>query len=446
MTLSLRIFPSVLLTTNGAPTDITGDIQGWRRSIKSNGGFWMGDFTLVGPEQDLAKIFYERLGGHLEERWNGYLTWEGMIYEMDLTYRARRGSTQLLTRRRSLDLMYNYVYGNWVDPSGNQGTLTPVSSAASIGKYGRREENLQLSGVKQAAAEARRDTYLKEKTWPWPRVVSVTPRTEEGEALLEVQVCGYALTANWRYATVQDGLDGPVSTYINNLITTDCPFLTPQKIDSNSLSIVRKTLMPTRTGDLLFLLTNLGDANGDPWRLHVVAGRKVVYEKIDITPKYYLRGGNLYSTAGGSVKIDAWMMQPSVLRDLTYPVSLNEYGGFLPDARDFYVSEIEVGTGNGLVLKTELFEESEILAAQAEYDMQRFQDELGETGGGGGDSGKSKGRLNWKRKWKLPEDQWKDYQPGSPGFWKKKQKWIAEQKAKKKAKKGKTGKKKRRKD
>ena len=115
MSVSLRIFPPLLVGT-GSALDVTGDILGWRRSIRGRGGYWQGDFSLVGPEKDLARLFYEYLGGHFEERSNGVKTWEGMIYEMDLTYPTPLGKEAfMVTRRRSLDLLYNYVTGKWTD-------------------------------------------------------------------------------------------------------------------------------------------------------------------------------------------------------------------------------------------------------------------------------------------------------------------------------------------
>ena len=71
------------------------------------GGYWRGSFIITGDQARLAKFFYERLACHLVERWGGMVTWEGMIYEMDLTI----GGT---TRRRSLDLMANYVTASYL--------------------------------------------------------------------------------------------------------------------------------------------------------------------------------------------------------------------------------------------------------------------------------------------------------------------------------------------
>ena len=98
---------------------------------------------------------------------------------------------------------------------------------------------------------------------------------------------------------------------------------------------------------------------------------------------------------GGSQEIAAWVVKPGVVRDMTYPVNKWNYAGWLNDARDIYIEEVEAGPG-GLVLKTELFWEGEILAAQAAY--QNSLQVIAPEGGGGAD------RLNWKRRLGLKED------------------------------------------
>ena len=59
---------------------------------------------------------------------------------------------------------------------------------------------------------------------------------------------------------------------------------------------------------------------------------------------------------------------PAVVRDLAHPAAAGraEPASFLDDARDAYVDEIEVNDGR-LVLKTSLFDETDLLAAQLDY-------------------------------------------------------------------------------
>src|SRR3990167_3301456 len=113
MTFSLMLRSPVLLISNEPVfvMDLTPSpdhpeqtlrAQGWRRSIRAVGGYWQGEFTLHGTPNDLSRFFYEYLGYHLEERSAGHKTWEGLVYEMELT-------TDGVTRRRTLDALYNHV-------------------------------------------------------------------------------------------------------------------------------------------------------------------------------------------------------------------------------------------------------------------------------------------------------------------------------------------------
>jgi hypothetical protein len=84
------------------------------------------------------------------------VTWED-VYEMDL-------SRDWSTRRRSLDLMANYVTDEYVDDDGENQTTAAAQNATSISQYGRREELLTFNNFDQTAAAARRNRYLKKRT------------------------------------------------------------------------------------------------------------------------------------------------------------------------------------------------------------------------------------------------------------------------------------------
>lgn len=100
---NLRIYSSVL-DPNGPKfqMDLTRHNVGWRRSIRAQGGYWLGSFRQTGDAKGLQAAFERWLGYHVQETSGGAKTWEGMIYEMDLVVNGVR-------RRRSLDLMSNAV-------------------------------------------------------------------------------------------------------------------------------------------------------------------------------------------------------------------------------------------------------------------------------------------------------------------------------------------------
>jgi len=335
--------------------------ENWRRSIRRDGGYWMGTFSITDTIFKLSQIFYEFLGFHFEERSQGQTTWEGIAYELDLNVNG-------VIRRRSLDMMYNHVWSMYNDDSDNVQTSSAVQGTASINRYGRREEVLYLDGYPTAAAESRRDTYLKEYQWPYPRVVGVNrPRRDEA-AELKVTVAGYAFTANWRFETAGDASTDDASTWVQEIIDTDCEFIDVGSLESNTTQVKKDTNVPMRAFDQLIEITDLGDENdtdNTPWRFYIDNQRKAYYRAIDNEPYYFLKKGGLYTAVGGNTMTNPWQVKPTVIKDLDFPAGKPNFDSFLDDARDFYASEVEFGDGlTRPLLKTDYFEESEYLAAR----------------------------------------------------------------------------------
>jgi len=188
---SLRLRSSVLESSQGFVGDITDRALKWKRSIRAMGGFWQGSFRLEGDINFLQSAFYDWLGFDLQERSDGDITWEGMIYEMDLV----TGGVQ---RRRSFDQMANRIMTRYVNPSNETTDSAWVTNDTSIGRYGQKDEILALDGVPQPAAESARDRALVEWAWPWARPVGPW---KQGDQYLDVLACGYIFTLNWRYVT-----------------------------------------------------------------------------------------------------------------------------------------------------------------------------------------------------------------------------------------------------
>jgi len=105
---TLRLYTPLALGTPTFRFDLTRYAQNWKRSIRAVGGYWQGSFRLTGAVSDLAQAFDQWLGYHVQERSGGGTTWEGLVYEMDLTVGG-------VKRRRSFDLMANSVKSTYVD-------------------------------------------------------------------------------------------------------------------------------------------------------------------------------------------------------------------------------------------------------------------------------------------------------------------------------------------
>ena len=212
MDCSLALYSSVLEGNPAWVTSLTKDAQDWTRSIQSQGGPWQGTFVLTGDLYELQDAFYNWMGYHLEERAGGLVTWEGMIYEMELVHKGVR-------RRRSLDLMANRIMTGYLDPNSEVQNSSWATNDKSIARYGQKDEILNMDNVPQHAAEAHRDRTLKEWCWPWPRAVATG---KPGETFLEVTACGYIFTLNWRFTTQTTEYDSEVNArfpdlYFSNL-------------------------------------------------------------------------------------------------------------------------------------------------------------------------------------------------------------------------------------
>ena len=155
---------------------------------------------------------------------------------------------------------------------------------------------------------------------------------------------------------------GGASELISDIISNDCEFLTAGSIGVNYVQVNRILQRDQRSWDVMMDVVDLGDTSGNPWRLYVQNDRRVMYEQIDTTPRYYLRSGSMFDDIGGRVMTDARLVKPAVVKDMSFVAGRSEYGSWLDDARDIYVDEVEVDADGNLTLKTELYSESDLLA------------------------------------------------------------------------------------
>lgn len=371
---SLLLYPPVLpmfSASGGTITEPANLIESpdWRRSIRAIGGFWQGSCTVTGTAANLTDAFYRWLGYHLVERCGSGITWEGMVYELDLNLGDN-------VRRRSLDMMYNAVSCTYQV----EGVVTEMAYdtvSQSVSRYGRREEKLLVDNYPVATAQAYRDRFLAENGWPWARPVSLGPR---GEASLQLRACGYAFTANWMFVEEGDGTADDVDDWMAEVVGTatglssnhggstggagDCQFLQVGHMATNTLQVTKELQTPMRAWDLLAELAALGDATGDPWQVWVDVNREVHYQEISTPPRYYLRNGVLYSTETEQQAVNPYAVRPAVVRDMDYPVRGAEQGSWLEDRRDAFIEEVEVDATGQITLRTAMLLEADALAAQ----------------------------------------------------------------------------------
>ena len=104
----------------------------WRRSTRSIGGFWSGDFVISGASQyELQNLYSVLIGKRVVENSWGLFTWEGEIVGLTLTLNG-------ITYEQSLDteLWHNKVAVQYTYPSvqdEQQGVLAYVSPGGDPG-------------------------------------------------------------------------------------------------------------------------------------------------------------------------------------------------------------------------------------------------------------------------------------------------------------------------
>jgi hypothetical protein len=161
---------------------------------------------------------------------------------------------------------------------------------------------------------------------------------------------------------------GSVSEWIEDIIGADSEFLSIGHIGTNLAQVSRRVGVPTRCWDAISEVVELGDTDGNPWHFWVDTDRKCYYEQVDTSPRYWLRGGQLYDGRGGGMGTSPWLVRPGVVRDAEYVVSRQEYSGWLTDQRDMWVQEVEVADGDTMPkLRTGLVDEAELLSEQHAY-------------------------------------------------------------------------------
>lgn len=362
MSYTLELYSSVL-TGQQAIGDLTAIAQDWERSIRLQGGPWLGSFEIVDePLSVLQDIYYTLRGAHLVEKAGGTPSWVGFLGEPEL---------------------------------------------------------------------------------------DDTPGAER----LAVTAFGYMNTAAWRFVTVGDGSMANASAWITEILTTDCEFLTPGRIQTNTLQVKKEVSIEQRAWDELLKITELGDGSGNIWRIYSDIDRLVHYEPLDPTPIYRVHGGvirraslldmvnyvranyidldnevheltpasnpesiaeygrkeellniNAVSQAAAEAlrdsflaehaypwgralaspeprltdanggEVNPWSVQPGIFRDMKYPVGGGETNTvFLQDGRDFIVEEVHVDRDGFISLRTIDYDEAELIELQVKYfnDLER---------------------------------------------------------------------------
>lgn len=319
----------------GVVEEFTNRAQRYRHAIRWQGGFWEATwFFPLGGDNTAAYLrdwFETRLAYRHEERVGGVVSWEGIVWEMNLTLDGYR-------EHKSLANVFNAVKTIYLDTTDTSQETVWYTDETSINRYGRREFVLLLDNVTTTQAQAAAQKALAEAKEAWPRVTGIGKQLSSG---LDVTAVGDVFTANNRYVTASEGTN--YTDYVTNLVATDCDRLTAGNIKTNALESSPFGIN-IRAWDAILELVERGDDNYNAWRFWVTAGGLAHYEQADNTPIYEWHGskGGLVDPMGGKSN---WLVKPGVVRNMTRREGIPIPGSPLADSRDAWVKEVEMAQG-----------------------------------------------------------------------------------------------------
>jgi len=80
----LTLYDNCLQANNSPIMRVTNQIGNtWRRSIRSIGGYWIGEAEFEGSVGEMDDIFRDGLMWEIRETWGGYQTWQGFLAKMN---------------------------------------------------------------------------------------------------------------------------------------------------------------------------------------------------------------------------------------------------------------------------------------------------------------------------------------------------------------------------
>lgn len=160
------------------------------------------------------------------------------------------------------------------------------------------------------------------------------PYPANGVYCADVTVLGYVHTLAWQKiagAHVTDAT-GNVNVWISDIVTNHGPFIAYQKINTNTLQVMRSNIYSETAWDEISRVTEFGNASGYPWAFQVLARRFAFYNQVSIVPQYYTETGfvrrrsvlDVYNAISGAYTDENGADQ--TLAETTDAASIAKYG------------------------------------------------------------------------------------------------------------------------
>jgi len=388
---TLALHTSVL--ANNVPTThpITDMAGGWHRSIRFQGGFWMGGFTVQDELDVLHDLFYVHLGSEIIERSGGDRTWEGMIY--DMTLNDDPDAPELMVKAAGYAHTLNWRHATADDTTDDAddwiGSILTTDCPFVV-----------TQTLSPNTLQVRRSSKLPTRCF---------------DEIMRVVSMGDAANNIWRFYLTQN------RRAVYEQVNTGSPeyfarggVIRKRSLDTFWNHIAGKYVDEADAVQTLAAASQADSIGRYGRREYRLLENNVPQTAMEALRDLYLSenawpwgrpvgmapGAPLYNRAGDDVTDNPWRVTPGICRDMAYPAGGQEAGSALADQRDFVIDEVEAGWDENagqsyLRVKTDLFEEADALG---NYYQMKYSGMDGASGAGG------------------HVDSWRGFKPGSKGW------------------------------
>ncbi len=346
-------------------------VEEWEHKTTATIGYDTARFDLIDDKHILEEFFYYGLG-RIVTRYSAdgnTIVWQGQIVDMTLTEPGSRF-------RRSIREMYNRVSVRYTalatgsNPPGEteNSTTADADDATSQGQYGIKALVFRPSVEKLTAGMATqfRGTVLAQYRQPRRSADYIS---SESRSRLSVICEGYGRTLGWRvYNQTSSSGTANASTIVAAINTAVGEFIASTRVDTNTTA-VNQYFNDDRTAlEILQSIAGLGDSSNNRWVMHVMDGRKLIYEQVPTTVNYYRRLSDpkqsILDAMGRDVPL--WEIRPNKwLRTTDAQPFTADSSALVDDIQSMYIESVNwVEKSNSLTLTGSTTDKSRMLVAQ----------------------------------------------------------------------------------
>ena len=286
-----------------------------------------------------------RLGYHYEERIGRIVPWSGIVQEVDLFLDGDGVRYSIVDLANRIRVVYT-------DENKVAQVTSWYTDAASIAKYGQRDDEVTLEKDSATAAEAARHAQIKlaQRAWPTVEPLAMDAKTPNS---VKITAMGYVASLHWRYLTIASGTY-TVTNFLATAIQTDATiaagssdrFVSLGRMETNSeITHIGQYGLATIWEGLKGVINLRPDPNGPPFVSRVSGNRRLDYYQVDPEPIYRWKDRSIVQRAGGRGSLNPWLIRPHIIRSERAVRSSSPPDSWLLDGRDRVMAEVTMADG-----------------------------------------------------------------------------------------------------